>query len=271
MTSTATEPAQQGSLHFPPEPGAPGRRTFEHVAFVVIVALAAAVITYVVASVVPATYKASSQLRMTVNGSSGLGQDAVTGGNSLAAQVVQLAPSDAVLSGPATRLGMSVGKLRDALTAGTIAQQNIVQVSTTGSSEAQAEQRASTVTSALIAYLQRDSSRQVQSYTSSVSGAIGAMDGQIAQLAHPKGRTTPFQESILQGEVGAVAAQIEALRGQMAQHVAASVPVIQEIQSPTSASKVAPRPTLYAIVALLVAGVIAVQLVTLRARRFPTR
>jgi hypothetical protein len=232
-----------------------------------IAAVAIAVLTFVVSNAISATYKASAQLRVTVNGTNGLGQDAVLGANQLAAQLVQLAPTDAVLAHPAAQLGMSTSRLRSALSIGTVAQQNIVEVSATGSSKAQAEQRAGVVTSGLLAYLAGDARNQLRTYRSSVDEVIAGMDNQLQRLSRTTGKLAPAQLGVIQGEAGGIAGQAEALRGQLAQHQATSVPTVQEIQGATTASKTTPQPLLYAIVALLVAGFVAAQLLTLSERR----
>lgn len=230
-------------------------------------AVAIAVLTFVVSNAVSATYKASAQLRVTVNGSNGLGQDAVLGANQLAAQLVQLAPTDAVLSRPASQLGLSTSRLRNALSVGTVAQQNIVEISATGSSKAQAEQRATVATSGLLTFLAGDSRTQLRTYRSSVDQVIAGMDNELQRLSRTTGKLGPAQLGVIQGEAGGIAGQAEALRGQLAQHEATSVPAVQEIQGATTASKTTPQPLLYAIVALLVAGFVAVQILTLSERR----
>jgi capsular polysaccharide biosynthesis protein len=224
----------------------------------VIVAVAAGALTYVISNAVPATYKASTQVQVTVNEASGLGQDSVLAGNQLTAQLAQLLPTDAVLSRPAAALEISTAKLRSALSVGSVAQQNILQVSTTASSKSTAELRATAVTAGLLAYMSRTARAQQHAYRQAVAGAVGAMNRQLAGLAGRRGKLTSAQLGVIQGEAGAIAGQ--------AQSLATSIPVLQVIQPATTANKVTPKPLLYAIVALLVVGFVALQLATMRER-----
>jgi capsular polysaccharide biosynthesis protein len=196
-----------------------------------------------------------------------LGQDSVLGANQLTAQLVQLTPSDVVLAVPAAQLGLSTSALRGALSVGTVAQQNILQISTTAGSGADAQARANAVTRAVLAYVVDSSRLQQAAYARSVQGVINDMGRTLGRLSASQGKLTPAQLGVIQGEAGAIAGQDQALRGQLAQRVAASTPVVKEISAATSASKVSPRPVLYAIVAFLVVGVVAVQIVNAGAWR----
>ncbi|HZU39713.1 MAG TPA: hypothetical protein VE992_01605 [Solirubrobacteraceae bacterium] len=272
--STQTPPTGSGEraddpLYPPmaPERVGGGRRTWARAGFALAAALVAAVLTYAISSAVAGTYRASTQLRVTVDGPAGLGQDSVLAGNQLTAQLVQVLPTDAVLSRPAAQLGLSTSKLRSTLSVGSVAQQNIIQISETGSSKAQAERRANAVTAGLIAFMARDARTQLSAYQRLVGGAITGLQAQLSRLARAGGKLTPVQAAVLQGEAGAIANQAGSLRGQLAQREATSVPIVQEIQPATTASKVSPRPLLYAIVALLVVAFVAVQLVSLAERR----
>lgn len=232
-----------------------------------VVAVAAGVLTYVISSAVSATYKSSTQVQVTVNEPNGLGQDSVLAGNQLTAQLAQLLPTDAVLSRPAIVLGLSTSKLRSALSVGSVAQQNILQISTTASSPSAAEARATAVTAGLLAYMARDTRSQVRAYRRSVTGAIAAMEAQLSALAGRQGKLTPAQLGVIQGEAGAIAGQAQSLTAQQAERAASSVPVLEVIQPASTAAKVTPKPLLYAIVALLVVGFVALQLVAMRERR----
>lgn len=265
MTTSATEPLEQ--VRPAPEPREPQRLAWQRLAFAVVVALAAGVLTYAISTAIPGTYRASTQLRVTVDGANGLGQDSVLAGNQLTAQLAQVAPTDAVLAAPAAQLGMSPSTLRSNLSVGTVAQQNILQISANGSSRVEAEQRATAVTAALLAFLGRDARTQLGSYHHLVTGVIRSMNAQISKLSGARGKLAPAQLGVIQGEAGAIAAQAQSLRAQFAQHTAAAVPMIQQVQSATSASKVTPKPLLYAIVALLVVGFVAVQLISIGERR----
>ncbi len=268
MTTQATNPVEPGRADAsPPAPGRPPGTSWRPLAVTVLAAVAAGVLTYVIATAVPATYRASTQLRVTVNGQFGLSQDSVLAGNQLTAQLAQAATTDAVLAGPANALGLSTGALRSEISVGTVAQQNLLQVSANAGSGAVAQQRANAVTSGLLAFIARDSGIQSLGYRQAVIGAISGMDRELNHLGTVSGKLTPAQIALIQGEAGAIAGQVTSLRGTLAQRAATGVPVVQELQSATSASQVAPKPLLYAIVALVVVGFIALQLMVVAERR----
>ena len=253
---------------FPPAAKAPeGREVWEQIGMVLVAAIIIAVLTFVISNGVTATYRASTQVQVSVAGQNGLGQDSVLGANQLTAQLVQLTPSDAVLGAPAAQLGLSTSTLRSAVSAGALAQQNILQISATANSSADARERANTVTKAVLAYVAGTSQRQLQAYSRSVQGAIDQMGSALSRLNATKGKLSPAQLGVIQGEAGAIAAQDQALRGQLAQRAAVSAPLVAEISSATSADKVSPRPLLYTVVAFLVVIFVGLQIVNAGAWR----
>ena len=251
-----------------PPPKARGRALRIAVAFVVVV-LAGAV-TYAVSNSVPATYKASSELRVSVNGSNGLGQDSIQASNELTAQLVQLLPTNAVLAKPAASLGMTPSALQSAVSVGSVAQENLLQISATGSSPAQARQRASTVTNAFLRYMRNDARVQASSYMNALQGGIKSMSSKLAKLEtqlNQASATDTRAATVIEGQIASIQAQEQTLRTDLAQREASSAPIIQQLQAAGDGSKVSPRPTLYAIVALIVAAFVAAQVLTLTERR----
>jgi hypothetical protein len=114
--------------------------------------------------------------------------------------------------------------------------------------------------------MSRTARAQQHAYRQAVAGAVGAMNRQLAGLAGRRGKLTSAQLGVIQGEAGAIAGQAQSLAAQQAQRLATSIPVLQVIQPATTANKVTPKPLLYAIVALLVVGFVALQLATMRER-----
>jgi hypothetical protein len=247
-----------------------GRKVALRVLIVIAFALAAAGVTYAVSSAISPTYGSSTQLLVNVNEANGLGVDAISAANQLTAQYVQLVPTDAVLGAPATKLGMSVGDLRNAISAGTVSQENLLQINAEGPSASAAEQRAATVTSDFMSYVTRTNTAQLHSYISTMSTQLQAVNNDYAQLAARLRRARGAQAGYIQGELGALATQQQSLQSQLTQRASAGVPQVQLVRSAGDGTRVAPRPTLYAVVALLVAGFIAAQAVAwdYRRRRF---
>jgi capsular polysaccharide biosynthesis protein len=129
----------------PPRPGPVALRVLIAIVFALVIAAA----TFGVSSAISPTYGSSTQLLVNVNEANGLGVDAISAANQLTAQYVQLVPTDAVLAAPAAKLGMSVGDLRNAISAGSVSQQNLLQINAQGPSASAAQQRAATVSSDL--------------------------------------------------------------------------------------------------------------------------
>lgn len=237
------------------------------IAIAAVVVVLVGAVTYEVANRVPATYKSSSELQVTVNGAAGLGQDSIQASNLLTAQLVQLLPTNAVLASPAATLGMSPSALQSAVSVGSVAQENLLQISATGTSPAQAEQRAAAVTRAFQAYMKSSARVQAASYTHILQNAIQNMDTSLAKLENKlTGASGTRSATVIEGQIASIEGQQQTLRSDLAQRQASSA-VIQELQSAGAGSKTAPRPGLYAVVALVVAAFVAAQLLTIAERR----
>lgn len=265
--TTQTEFADRPPAGWPPR--RPGRIALR-VVIVIAFALVAAAATYGVSSAISATYRSSTQLLVNVNEAGGLGLDAVSAANQLTAQYVQLVPTNAVLAAPAAKLGMSIGDLRNNISAGTVSQENLLQINADGPSASAAQQRATTVTGDLMSYLARTNRDQLHAYISSLTGQLHVVDNNYAQLAARLGTAQGAEAAFIQGELGSLATQQQSLQSQLTQHATAGAPQIQLVRPAGSGSRVAPQPILYAVVALLVAGFIAAQAVAwdYRRRRF---
>jgi capsular polysaccharide biosynthesis protein len=237
------------------------------IAIVLLIACGVSLATYAISSGLSATFRSSTQLRVQVDEASGLGSDSLLASNELTAQLVQLVPTQAVLAKPAAQLGVSVATLRSSISAGSVAQQNLLQITAEAPSAAQAQLRASTVTKDFAAYLTKDTKHQIAAYTNSLTAQIQAVNHSYARLAKQLQTATGSQANVIQGELGSLAGQQQSLRNQVTNRTAAGVPSIQLVQDAGAGSQVAPRPTLYAIVAFVVAAFVAAQLLALSERR----
>jgi capsular polysaccharide biosynthesis protein len=269
----ASDTASMRTQALPPRP--PGGGLPHGVLAVVVVIVFAALIalaTYFVSNSISPTYRSSTEVRVSVVGSSGLGQDSLLGANQLTAQLVQLVPTDAILAVPAQRLGTSISKLRSSVSAGSVAQQNLLQISATAGTSAGARQRAADVTQYFLGYMARDSRRQLAAYAHGVSGTLGALTSQIARItAELTTRAGRSHAAALETELGSLTSGIADLKGRIGQRQASSAPLISIVQSARDGSKVAPRPVLYAVVGGLVAAFVAAQLAFLAERRRTAR
>jgi capsular polysaccharide biosynthesis protein len=222
---------------------------------VVVVAALVAGATYAVATAISPSYESSAQFRISVNEGAGLSQDALLASNSLTAQLVQLLPTDAVLAAPARQLGMSVSALRGALSVGSVAQQNLLQITASGPSAAAARRRAGTVADDFMTYMASDGTRQIGSYIHQVSSAIVSTNRTIRRLSASGGRLS----GSLAGALAVNVKSEQALLIQLSQRARSAVPIVQEVQTAGAGSLVSPQPKLYAFIAFLVAAFLGAQ------------
>lgn len=248
------------------KPRRPRGRRFD-VAIVLLIACGVSLATYAISSGLSPTYRSSTQLSVQVAEASGLGSDSLLASNELTQQLVQLVPTQAVLAKPAQQLGMSVAALRASISAGSVAQQNLLQITAEAPSAAQAQTRASTVTRDFAAYLAKDTKHQIAAYANGLSAELAAVNNSYARLARQLQSTTGSQANVIQGELGSLASQQQSLRNQVTNRASAGVPSVQLVQDAGAGSQVAPKPTLYAIVAFVVAAFVATQLLALSERR----
>jgi len=224
-------------------------------AAVAVFAVLVAGATYVVSNSISPTYESSAQFRISVNESAGLSQDALLASNSLTAQLVQLLPTDAVLAAPAEQLGMSVSALRSAVSVGSVAQQNLLQITASGPSAAAARQRAGTVAHDFRAYMASDGTRQLSSYIHQLSLAIESTNKTIDRLRGSRG-------GVAGSLAGALAVNVkteQALLSQFSQRARSAVPVVQQVQAAGPGGLVSPQPKLYALIAFLLAAFLGAQ------------
>ena len=231
------------------------------------IAVLAGAVTYAISSRITPTYRSTAELRVTVNGSAGLGTDSLTAANDLTAQLVQVATTNAVLQSPAASLGMSVSQLASHVSVGSVSQQNVLAVSADATTAALARQRATAVARGLSSFLATDASAENATYSRPINEQISRLAQSLAkivnQLRHSSGTRVT---QLLQTQYSAVLGQEQALQAQLAQRNATGTPSVLEVEPPSLGAKVAPRPTLYAIVGAVVAGFIALQLLVLRRR-----
>jgi capsular polysaccharide biosynthesis protein len=219
--------------------------------------------TYGISTAVSPTYQSSAQLRIVVNEANGLSQDALQASNALTAQLVQLLPTDATLTAPAQGLGMSLSALRSSISVGSVGQQNILQITANAPSAAQARDRAATVARDFITFTATEARGQLGRYVGDLLTAIRATNASLIQLRAAGGGPEVTLRNRLESNV----TKEQSILTELVRREASAVPVIQQVQAAGLGSRVSPRPVLYAIVALLIAGLLAAQFVRLTERR----
>jgi glycosyltransferase involved in cell wall biosynthesis/capsular polysaccharide biosynthesis protein len=264
--STQTLPKLEAEPDVPQEaevPRAASGRRWPRVLLAVIFAVVVAGATYGISTAVSPSYQSSAQLRVVVNEANGVSQDALQASNDLTAQLVQLLPTDAILTAPAKQLGMSLSALRSSVSVGSVAQQNLLQVTANAPSAAQARHRVATVAQHFIAFMASDARGQVGGYVHDLSTAISRTNASLVRLRTARSGL----EVTLRNQLASNLKEEQSVLTALVRRQASAIPVIQQVQAAGLGSRVSPRPVLYAIVALLVAGLLAAQVVVLTERR----
>ena len=218
-----------------------------------LVSLAVAVAVYVISNRASPRYQSSATVRVSVQATTGISDPAVTAANDLASQFAQLAPSTPVLKAAAQKLGVTTSSLEGTVTSGTIAAQNLVRVSATGGSATQAQERATAVARAFVAYIDRIDARQAGAYERAVTSKLGPLASEIAaarkQLRSSNAEVQRNATVLLSGLLSAQ----QTVLSSVAQGSATAQPSLQLVASGSAGSKTSPKPSLYAGIGLLAA------------------
>ncbi len=149
----------------------------------------------------------------------------------------------------ATSLGVPSGDLSGAVTAGTVAAQNLVRISATGSSPSQAQVRATAVAEAFVAYVTKLDQRQAHAYEQAVTSKLTPLKREIAaarlRLLSPNVEVQHNATVLLSGLVG----QEESVLSSVAGSAAAAQPTVQLVAPGGAGTKVSPKPSLYGAIA----------------------
>jgi hypothetical protein len=219
---------------------------------VLLASLVVAGAVYLISNRVAARYQSSATVRVSVQATSGISDPAVTAANDLASQFAQLASSAPVLKAAATRLGVAASTLEGTVTAGTIAAQNLVRISVTGSSPTQAQERATAVAKGFVKYIDRIDSRQVGTYERAVTTKLAPLAREIAAARKRLLLSTNVEAQrnatvLLSG----LLSQQQTVLSSVAQAAAAAQPSLQLVAPGAGGSKISPKPSLYAGVGFL--------------------
>jgi capsular polysaccharide biosynthesis protein len=220
---------------------------------------------YVVSHSLPATYSASGSILVTAASQQGLSDPLVLGTNDLSSQYAQLAGSQPVQALAAQSLDVAPSSL--SFTGSTVSAQNQVQVTATASTAAAAERRAKAGTAALLRYLSGTDKSAAAIYLRRVQGGITTITRQINQIQRSLQSDTLSQHSIDAQLIVSLSGQRASLEGEAARDAASDRPLLSILNTATSASQTAPKPSLYAIVAFAVALIITVRLAYMVGRR----
>jgi capsular polysaccharide biosynthesis protein len=230
---------------------------------ILLVTAVVAIGTYAVSKAVPAQYSSSGTVAVNVSGADA-SQTSIAA-NNLASQYAQLVTAQGVLQ-RATRILSPADdqNLSTAVTGGTISDQNIVQVQATGTTPGQAERRAAAVANALISYVTQTVSQSNNAYARSAEGRLAPLDTEIRHLTNQlaKEPTSPVNSGhylAIQQTLSTLIAQRSASIATIAQNASGSQPTLSVLSTPGAGGQTAPKPTLYAAVAFLVALIVVSQ------------
>jgi capsular polysaccharide biosynthesis protein len=249
MTGTLSEPVQQQSRlkQEAAEPGVAalpprgGPREFDRAAtvwrdrkLILSFAALAAAIALLVSVLIPATYRSTATIRVAGQPVNGALSDAVTGSNNLAKQYAEIVGSPVVESVAAKMLHVSPSSLRGGISAGTVNDQNLISIDAQASSADAAARRANAVANSFINYIRAANARQAREL--------------VRNLANASQHSGPVPASV-------------------AQAAAAAQPTVVTAGVAQPGDKVAPKPALYTLIALVVGALVTAQVVILLRRR----
>jgi capsular polysaccharide biosynthesis protein len=242
---------------------------------VLLAALLVGAAVFGVSSTVPATYESSAVVRVSVHATGGISDPAVTAANDLASQYAQLASTSLVVDAAADRLGRAGRGLTGDVSAGTVAAQNLIRVTVTGSSAEQARRRATAVTVSFVRYVNRLSARQADVYTRTVASKLRPLDADITQAREQLSTGTPDAQRNATVLLSSLLVQRQQVESSVAESAAAAQPDVQLIANGSAGVKTSPKPLLYAsvgfVIVLLLLGRLAyiVGMRRVRAAAFP--
>jgi hypothetical protein len=218
---------------------------------VLLAALAVAGAVYLISNRVAARYQSSATVRVSVQATTGISDPAVTAANDLASQFAQLASSAPVLAAAARSLHAPTSSLEGTVTSGTIAAQNLVRISATGSSPVQAQERSSSVARSFVKYIDHIDAQQVGTYEHAVTSKLVPLAREIAaarkRLLSANVEVQRNATVLLSG----LLSQQQTVLSSVAQASAAAQPNLQLVSPGSAGAKISPKPSLYAGIGLL--------------------
>ncbi len=231
---------------------------------ILIASLVIAGLTYAASSISPPQYTSTASVVVNVSGSNP--NDDVTAANSIAAQYAQDVTAQAVLAAATHRLdGTDAGGLSTAVSGGTVAAENIVQVTATGGNAGQAQRRAAAVIAGLDEYISNVNAQQTHAYNTAAQAQLAPINAQVAQVSRQIAHADPRQLSTgrylaLQTTLSTLIAQRSSAMATIAEQATGGQPSIAPLSPASAGAQTAPRPMLYAGVAFLIALIVIMQL-----------
>ncbi|HWH92583.1 MAG TPA: hypothetical protein VNT03_01880 [Baekduia sp.] len=263
-SSTHIDLEREQALDDPPrpEPAAGRRPPYLRLLALLVVPFAVAAIVYGVSSGLSPKYESSVTLLVGVPGTGQLSDQSVSAANDLASQYAQLGDSGPVLRSTERRLGMPTGSLEGDVTASTVAAQNLIRISATAGDRGSAIKRANAASGAFTSYIGRLNRRQGDQYNDAVNERLKPLDEEIAKARREleqddQADPTRSDDALVYSNLVSQRQQVAA---SLAQDVVASQARVQPISDALGASKVSPKPELYAVIAFGALALICIRL-----------
>jgi capsular polysaccharide biosynthesis protein len=250
------------------------RARFSIVGVAILIATAA----WAVSAFMPGTYSAQSDVLVTSK-SAMTSMDAVNGANDLATQYAQFAVTEPVMTDASARTGVPMGTLSGSTVVSTVSSTNIVRVTASAGSAAEAGKRATAVADALVAQAEK---RMAVAATADPA-QLKVLDDLLTQAKADVVRLTASLGAAKPGSSRAVAGttllnnaqqQVLALTmkridlvNQSGQAGGGRGVSLSRLTEQPATTKVSPRPLLYATVALISSLVVMTELAVSSERR----
>jgi capsular polysaccharide biosynthesis protein len=237
---------------------------------------AIAILVYLLSSIVPSVYSSSATVSVTAASTpGGSAEDVALASNDLAAQDAQLVQSSSVLDTASAALGIPASTLNSHLSAGTVAAQNLIQITTQSSSPATAQRESQEVAVAFRGTLIKQAQANTAALENNINTQAASLNQQISTLqveiaanqgAGP-GTVQLAQVESEENQLTNLLTTRATLTSNTAITVASQQPNVEIVVSGTPATKISPRPTFYALIGGLLALLIACQIAVVVARR----
>jgi capsular polysaccharide biosynthesis protein len=228
-----------------------------------LVALAAAAVTFAVCTVIPKTYSASATVSITLPPSESLtasGQ-AVSAVGDLAAQYASLATLGPVVARASQKSGIAASTLADSVSSGTISGENLISIRGEAGTASGATGRANAIASALAYYVRSTSETQANGYARSVAAKLKPLNQQINSLTTEVSNPSLSQSArgVLESSLGPLLVQRGELESATLENTS-SQPTAEFLAPAGAGAIVEPKRSLYTAVAFVLMLLIAAQL-----------
>jgi capsular polysaccharide biosynthesis protein len=235
-----------------------------------------AVLVFLISSVAPKVYSSSATVSIAAASTpGGSAEDQALASNDLAAQDAQVVNTNAVLAAASKATGASSSELGSHLSSGTVAAQNLVQITMQSSNADQAQQWAHAVATSFKSVLLSRAATNAAELQKSVNTQAASLDSQIAGLKvqiaadgdPPAGSAALAVLESQENQLTNLETSRATLTSNTAIAVASEQPDVSIVVSGTAPVKESPKPALYALIGALIALLVGCQLAVVMARR----